>query len=107
MTVSCCKRQAKHSRGGDIPGGEQYELIGRSGRDWSNSTPGEKFENITMMLFQPFTEGEATPWVKLLDVNTQIELTEQEYFLRLRAIYNHRNSHVTIEGEMDDSNEEE
>jgi hypothetical protein len=50
--------------------------------------PGEKFEHVTMMLFQPVIEGGPEPTVKLFDAETKRELSEQDYFLLLREIYN-------------------
>jgi len=76
-----------------------------SGRD-EYTDPGEKFENVTMMLFQPVVEGGSEPWVRLVDTETQREMTEQEYFLSLREIYNKRNPHATIgDGSGDDEEE--
>ncbi|HWQ15963.1 MAG TPA: hypothetical protein VNL77_24400 [Roseiflexaceae bacterium] len=64
--------------------------------------PGEKFEDVTMMLFQPVgSEGES-PYVRLFDAISRDELTERAYFLRLRSIYNYRNPHAVIgEGFVD------
>jgi hypothetical protein len=58
--------------------------------------PGEKFENITMMLFQPVTESGPAPWVRLFDTVTQQEMSEQPYLHMLRAIYNRRNPHAAL-----------
>jgi hypothetical protein len=60
------------------------------------SSAGEKFENVTMMLFGPLREAGGEPWVRLLDAGTREELTEVEYFLRLRDIYNVRNPHTQV-----------
>ena len=69
--------------------------------------PDEKFENVTMMLFQPVVDGGPAPWVKLIDAKLQREMTEQEYFLMLREIYNTRNPHAIIGEENDGNGEEE
>src|SRR5579862_2141235 len=59
--------------------------------------PGEKFENITMMLFQPVTiDPKVEPWIKLIDTVTSTEMTEDEYADMLRQIYNRRNPHAAI-----------
>lgn len=58
--------------------------------------PGEKFENFTMMLFRPLEVG-TEPTFKLVDTETQNELTEAEYFARVRETYNQRNPHALIE----------
>jgi hypothetical protein len=50
-----------------------------------------------MMLFQPVKEDGPIPWIKLFDAKTQQELTEQEYFVLPREIYNNRNPHAIIE----------
>lgn len=67
-----------------------------SGRE-EYTDPGEKFENITMMLFQPLTEDPAVkPWVRLIDTLTNRDFSEAEYFDMLRQIYNGRNPHSSI-----------
>jgi hypothetical protein len=59
--------------------------------------PGEKFENVTMMLFQPVTEDPSQPpWLKLIDSLTNKEMSEAEYFEMIRQIYNRRNPHFAI-----------
>jgi hypothetical protein len=60
------------------------------------SSAGEKFENVTVMLFRPLREDRTEPWVRLFDSRTRVELTEQQYFQRLRDIYNVRNPHYQI-----------
>ena len=66
--------------------------------------PGEKFENIAMLLFQPKTEDSSVvPWVRLIDSITARELTELEYFDSIRQIFNRRNPHAAI-GEDDIDN---
>ena len=62
--------------------------------------PGEKFENVTMMLFQPVTGDGTPPALRLLDSTTQREMTEQDYCLMLREFYNRRNPHAVL-GEED------
>jgi len=76
-----------------------------SGRE-EYTDPGEKFENVTLMLFQPVKEDQPKPWVRLMDARTQFEMTKQEYFLMLRNIYNNRNPHAVIDGEYDGDEEE-
>jgi hypothetical protein len=67
-------------------------------RDYTD--PGEKFENVTMMLFEPWTEPNPTGTFKLFDAKTGQVLTEEQYFENLRQIYNGRNPHALI-GERD------
>ncbi len=53
----------------------------------------EKFENITLLLFEPVTEDPKTPIIRLIDGSTKREMPEQEYLASLRHIYNQRNPH--------------
>jgi hypothetical protein len=76
-----------------------------SGRE-EYTDPGEKFENVTMMLFQPLIEDGPAPTIRFIDATTQCELTEKEYFQGLCQIYNHRNPHAII-GEEDVDNDED
>lgn len=65
--------------------------------------PGEKFENVTMMLFDPITGRRRRGRVTLYDAETGRMLNEKEYFLTLRTLYNDRNPHALIgEPELDD-----
>lgn len=59
--------------------------------------PGEKFENITMLLFQPVEAGSTTPpSIRLIDAGDGADLTEAEYYEKLRQIYNRRNPHLAL-----------
>lgn len=59
--------------------------------------PGEKFENVTMMLFQPLTsDASQPPWIRLVDTMTVREMTQAEYFDMIRDTYNRRNPHNPI-----------
>ena len=59
--------------------------------------PGEKFENVTMMLFQPLTrDPEVKPWIRLIDAISNRQMIEAEYFDMIRQIYNRRNPHAAI-----------
>mgnify|MGYP005844032031 CR=1 FL=1 len=69
--------------------------------------PGEKFENVTLMLFQPKRREGSTVWVRLYDVDTQEAIAEADYFERLRAIYNLRNPHAPVGVEDTDEEEDE
>jgi len=69
--------------------------------------PGEKFESITMMLFQPVTEAAPSAWIRLFDATSRREIGEREYFLSLRNIYNYRNPHAIIGEENVGDDEEE
>lgn len=69
--------------------------------------PGEKFENITMVLFQPVTDDPSRePWLKLIDSITGIELGEAEYFDSIRQLYNRRNPLAAIGGDVFNLEEE-
>jgi hypothetical protein len=72
-------------------------------RDYTD--PGEKFENVTLILFQPVVKGRPKPWAKLFDARTEREMTEREYFLMVRDIYNYRNPHTIIGDEDNDNGE--
>lgn len=63
-------------------------------RDYTD--PGEKFENVTMMLFEPYAGRRRKPKFQLFDAKTGKELTETDYFLILRKIYNERNPHALV-----------
>lgn len=59
--------------------------------------PGEKFENATMLLFQPVVSGAATkPWIKLFDSMTGAEISESEYFGTLLTLFEARNPHFVL-----------
>lgn len=65
--------------------------------------PGEKFENVTMILFDPVGGRRRKGKVRLIDAQTGIEMTEQDYFLNLRRIHNTRNPHSPVgEVELDE-----
>jgi hypothetical protein len=73
-----------------------------SGRD-DYTGPGEKFENVTMLLFTPLAKPQRRqPIVKLVDTQTRKELTEVQYFSRLLELYNKRNPHALIEAAEQD-----
>ncbi len=63
--------------------------------------PGEKFEHIAMLLFQPLTEDPSIePWVKVIDALNKQELSETQYFEKIRQIYNRRNPHDAVGDDM-------
>ncbi len=63
-------------------------------RDYTD--PGEKFENVTLMLFEPATGKRRKPTFQLFDAKSRQLQTEEQYFLALRQIYNDRNPHAQI-----------
>lgn len=67
-----------------------------SGRE-EYTDPGEKFERVTMMLFQPVTQDCELPWVKLFDAESGQEISEKDYVSSLVSVYNDRNPHASIE----------
>lgn len=70
--------------------------------------PGEKFEHIAMLLFQPVMEdANVEPWVKIIDSLTKLELSEEQYFERIRQIYNRRNPHAAVGDDMLDLDAED
>jgi hypothetical protein len=70
--------------------------------------PGEKFENITALLYDPVSAiSPKARVVKLVDCTTGQVITETQYFDLLRQIYNERNPHAPIGSEFElDENEE-
>jgi hypothetical protein len=63
-------------------------------RDYTD--PGEKFENVAMMLFEPTKGKRSKPKFQLFDAHTGATMTERQYFLKLRKIYNDRNPHAQV-----------
>src|SRR5947207_2355474 len=53
-------------------------------RDYTD--PGEKFENVAMMLFEPYSGKRGKPKFQLFDARTREPMTEANYFLTLRKI---------------------
>lgn len=72
------------------------KLFATVGNREDYTDPGEKFENVTMLLFQPVKEKGPKPWVKLFDAQSGKKISEQEYFALLRQIHNNRNPHAVI-----------
>lgn len=67
-----------------------------SGRE-EYTSPGEKFENITMMLYEPVSAKQPSPKVvRLIDSESEQEMTEEEYYQMVRTLYNARNPHAII-----------
>lgn len=52
--------------------------------------PGEKFENVTMMLFQPVQNDGPEPWVRLFDSKSGRELSEDDYLLPESSCHDRR-----------------
>jgi hypothetical protein len=71
-------------------------------RDYTD--PGEKFENVTMMLFEPYGgKRKRQPRFQLFDAKTGQEITEAAYFQTVRQLYNERNPHALVgEANLDD-----
>jgi hypothetical protein len=80
-------------------------LASISGRE-EYTDPGEKFDNVSLMLFQPVTAGGPAPWVKLTDTISGREMAETEYLQMLRELHNKRNPHAPV-GEEDIAGGEE
>jgi hypothetical protein len=63
--------------------------------------PGEKFENVTAICYQPMTAAHPDPVVvRMVDCTTLKPIDEPGYFELLRSIYNDRNPHAPIGGEF-------
>lgn len=70
--------------------------------------PGEKFENVMMMLFRPVTEDASQhPWIRLIDSVSNEEMSEPNYFEMIRQIYNRRNPHGAIGEDIIETEEDE
>ncbi len=70
--------------------------------------PAEKFEDVTLMLHRPLSDS-ASPgdvWVRLYKAGMMSEVSEEDYFLDLRELYNQRNPHAMV-GEMFDDDDAE
>lgn len=64
--------------------------------------PAEKFENITALLYEPLSAARGkVRIVKLVDCSTGVNISEGEYFERLRQMYNERNPHAPIGSDFD------
>lgn len=60
--------------------------------------PGEKFENVTMMLFHPVSADDSEQGnFDLIDAQNQQDIGESEYFSRLLELYNRRNPHALLD----------
>ena len=58
---------------------------------------------MTLMLHRPLSEANQPNevWVQLFKAGTMEPLMEEDYFLRLRELYNQRNPHAMV-GEFED-----
>ncbi len=63
--------------------------------------PGEKFENVTLLLFQPVVDGAPPAGVRFFDALTGSGLSEEQYFINLRDIFNRRNPHIVMDQGLD------
>ncbi len=80
-------------------------LASISGRE-NYTDPGEKFESISLALFQPLTAAAPEPSLTLFDALTENEVAEPAYFQALKDLFNRRNPHVALEEEIDLSGQE-
>lgn len=103
-SVVCCLFAFPHSADNDTSPGRPQSTFQRatrlmatiSGRE-EYTDPGEKFEDVAMMLFQPVTDAGDAPWVRLYNAATGRLITEDEYVASLVRLYNKRNPHLSIE----------
>jgi len=58
--------------------------------------PGEKFENVSMLLFEPLSPTCRQPWTKIINTETGREVTEDQYFTLLRERFYARNPHLAV-----------
>lgn len=73
-------------------------LLGTISGRLDYSSAGERFEDVTMMLFRPVKNDDRS-WIKLYSASPKSELrelSEKDYFLRLRDIFNIRNPHAQV-----------
>jgi len=71
-------------------------LVGTMSGRTEYTDPPEKFENVTMLLYQPMNAEGVDPSIRLIDSKTGRELTEREYFEMLRSLFESRNPHYAI-----------
>lgn len=63
--------------------------------------PPEKFESVAIMLYRPVGRDRPPALLKLVETVSGREMSEHEYFLGLRDIFNARNPHASV-GETDE-----
>lgn len=73
-------------------------VSGRSGY----TDAGEKFENITLLLFKPLRSNGEHPSFKLFDAITRKQLTENQYFKQLLELHDSRNPHCPLAEDVAD-----
>lgn len=66
-----------------------------SGRD-NYTGPGEKFENVTMMLSHPTTTDGSEPWIRLIVAEIGREVMESAYLDDLLMLFSRRNTHTEL-----------
>lgn len=103
-SVVCCLFAFPEGADADTTPGRPISTFRRAGKLMSTisgrveyTDPGEKFENVTMMLFRPLTEGGEPPQVQLFDARTGAPVSEEDYVGLLIALYNERNPHLAID----------
>lgn len=74
---------------GTISGREQY------------TDPGEKFEHVAMLLYEPVSDSGPPPSARLFNAQTEEEMSEKRYFATLRSLFLYRNPHVTLAEEVE------
>lgn len=82
-TISTFRRAAALL--GTLSGRQQY------------TDPGEKFENITMLLYHPAVAEDDQPEIWLFDSQSMKEIDEADYYVQLRQAFVTRNPHLAIE----------
>jgi len=66
--------------------------------------PAERFEDVTLMCYQPITIDGTTDdvWIRLYEAGGMREVSEEDYFLGLRDLYNERNPHAMVGEPLDE-----
>lgn len=71
-------------------------LLGTISGRADHTSPGEMFEDVTLMQFRPRRESENEVLARLHASGSGEPLTEQGYFSRLRDLFNLRNPHAQV-----------
>ena len=82
------------------------KLLGTISGRREYTDPGEKFENVAMMLFRPLSDSGELPEARLFQAETGGEITEDQYFAMLLDIYNSRNPHALL-GDIEEAADDE
>lgn len=62
---------------------------------------GEKFEWVALLRFRPMTAGGPVPTITLVDAMTEDEISEEQFFQKLKELHDFRNPHAPLAEEDD------